>query len=64
MTPAELLPRLTALAAWLATDGRTYVFVALMSVFLATFVVISARQARPDPPAAPVFQGPRRPPAH
>lgn len=63
MPTVDLLPRLTALAAWLATDGRAYVFVALMSLFLAAFVVAAARPSRQETPEAPVFQGPRRPPA-
>ena len=63
MTPDEIVPRLLAFGAWLATDGRAYVFVALMSVFLAAFVVLAARQPRPEAPKEAVFQGPRRPPA-
>lgn len=63
MTSGAIPALLTAAAAWLATEGRTYVFVGLMSIFVAAFLVAVTRRSRPEEGVKPVFQGPRRPPA-
>ncbi len=62
MTTDAIFARLSPLAAWLAQDGRSYLFIGLMSLFLAAFVVTTARRAGPKRAAKPVFLGPRRPP--
>lgn len=62
MTADDLVPRLIEWLAWLATEGRVYVFIGLMSIFLAAFVVAMLKRQAPDEDAPPVFAPPRRAP--
>ena len=64
MPTTDALPTLHLWLAWLAGEGRVYVFVGLMSVFLAAFVVaMLKRPSTAEHEGPPVFAPPRRPPS-